>query len=118
MPILNFLAHLLITAALLLLVARLVKGVKVEGWGAAFIAALVLGLVNALLKPVLVVLTLPLTIVTFGLFLLVINAAVLRIVGWVVPGMKVEGCAPALWGGLVLALLNLAVEAVLGRGAW
>lgn len=125
MPILAFLARLIITAAMLLLVARLVKGIKVEGWRAAFIAALVLGLANALLKPVLIVLTLPLVwllaalspplaIVTVGVFLLAINAVALRVMGRVVPGMRVDGCVPALWGGLVLALLNLAIEAVPG----
>ncbi|MBK9778359.1 MAG: phage holin family protein [bacterium] len=102
MPIRSFFAHLLITAALLLLVARLVKGVKVEGWGPAFIGALVLGLANAIVKPVMVVLTLPLTILTLGLFLLVINALMLRLVSALVPGIKVQGCGTALWGGLVL----------------
>lgn len=116
MPILTFFAHLLITAALLLLVARLVPGVKVEGWGAAFIGALVLGLANAIVKPVMVVLTLPLTILTLGLFLLAINALMLRLVGWVVPGIKVQGCRTAFLGGLVLSLLNMAVEAVVGGG--
>ncbi len=117
MSVLIFFAHLIITAALLLVVARLVHGVKVEGWGAAFIGALVLGLANAIVRPVLVVLTLPLTIVTLGLFLLVVNALVLRLVGALVPGIKIEGCAPAVWGSLVLALLNLAVEALIG-GQW
>jgi putative membrane protein len=129
MPIFAFLAHLIITAAMLLLVARLVKGINVVGWGAAFIAALVLGMANALLKPVLIVLTLPLvgllawlapplTYVTFGVFLLAINVFALRVVGRVVPGIRIDGRAPALWGGLVLALLNLAVEVVPGKGGW
>lgn len=120
---------MVITAATLLLAARLVKGIKVDGWGAAFIAALLLGLANALLKPVLIVLTLPwaallawlsppLTLVTFGAVLLVINVVALRVVGRVVPGMRIDGCVPALWGGLVLALLNLAVEVARGRGGW
>lgn len=116
MTILTFFAHLLITAALLLLVARLVTGVKVEGWGAAFIGALVMGLVNALVKPVMVFLTLPLTILTFGLFLLVINALMLRLVSALVPGIKVQGCGAAMWGGIVLAILNMLVETVIGNG--
>lgn len=116
MTILTFFAHLLITAALLLLVARLVKGVKVEGWGPAFIGALVMGLANAVVRPVMVFLTLPLTILTFGLFLLVINALMLRLVSALVPGIKVQGCGAAMWGGIVLAILNLLVEAVLGKG--
>ena len=116
MPIVTFFAHLIITAALLLVVGRLVAGVKVDGWGAAIIGALVLGLANAIVRPVMVVLTLPLTIVTLGLFLLVINALVLRLVGALVPGIRIEGCGPAIWGSLVLALLNLAVEALIGGG--
>jgi putative membrane protein len=117
MPILSFFAHLLITAALLLLGARLVKGVQVEGWGPAFIGALVMGLVNAIVKPVMVILTLPLTIVTLGLFLLVINALMLRLVSALVPGIKVQGCGAAVLGSLLLSLLNLAVEALIGGGS-
>ena len=129
MPIFAFLAHLVITAATLLLAARLVKGIKVDGCGAAFIAALLLGLANALLKPVLIALTLPwaallawlsppLAFVAFAVLLLAINVAALRVVARVVPGMGIDGCVPALWGGLALALLNLAVELVPGGGSW
>jgi putative membrane protein len=116
MTILTFLAHLLITAALLLLVARLVKGVQVAGWGPAFIAALVMGLVNAVIRPVMVFLTLPLTILTLGLFLWVINALMLRLMAALVPGVKIEGCGAAMWGSLVLAILNLLVETMFGSG--
>jgi putative membrane protein len=116
MPILSFFAHLFITAALLLVVTRLVPGVKVEGWKPAFIGALVMGLTNAVVKPVMIVLTLPLTIITLGLFLLVINALMLRLVGALVPGIKVQGFGSALLGSVVLALLNLAVEAMIGGG--
>jgi putative membrane protein len=69
--VIAFLAHLLITAALLLLVANLVRGVQIAGWGPAFLGAIVLGLVNAFVRPVMVLLTLPFTVMTFGLFLLV-----------------------------------------------
>jgi len=111
-----FLAHLFLTAALLLLVANLVQGVKIGGWGSAFIAALVLGLVNAFVRPVMVLLTLPLTVVTFGLFLFVVNALVLWLVAALVPGFQVKGFTSALLGSLVLTLLNLAVAALLGPG--
>jgi putative membrane protein len=107
----------LVTAALLLLVANLVRGVQVAGWGAAFLGALVLGLVNALVRPVMVVLTLPLTILTFGLFLLVVNALMLWLVAALVPGIKVQGFGPALLGSLLLTLLNLAVASLVGP-AW
>jgi putative membrane protein len=109
---LEFFLHLLLTAALLLLVADLVRGVRVEGWGPAILGAIMLGLVNAFVRPVMIVLTLPLTVLSFGLFLLVVNALMLRLVAALVPGIRVEGFAPALFGSLVLTLLNLAVVSV------
>ena len=112
-----FLAHLLITAALLLIVAGLVRGVQVEGWGSAFLTALVLGLVNAFVRPIMVVLTLPFTVLTFGLFLLVVNALMLWLTAALVPGVKVNGFAPAFVGSLLLTVLNIAVEAVVGPAA-
>ena len=111
-----FVTHLLITAALLLLVANLVRGVQIEGWGAAFLAALVLGLVNAFVRPVMVFLTLPISILTFGLFLLVVNALMLWLAAALVPGVRVNGFTPALLGSLLLTLLNVAVAAVVGPG--
>lgn len=112
---LTFLVHLFTTAALLLLLSRLVKGVEVKGWGPAIIGALVLGFANAIVRPVMVVLTLPLTIITLGLFLLAINAMMLRLVGALVPGVRISGCGTALWGGLVLSMLNLGVELLFGQ---
>jgi putative membrane protein len=111
-----FLAHLLLTAALILLVARWVRGVEVEGWGPAVLAALVLGFVDAFVRPLMVLLTLPLTLLTFGLFLLVINALVLWLVAALVPGFRVRGFAPALLGSLLLSLLNLGVALLIGPG--
>ena len=111
-----FLVHLLVTAALLLLVAHVVPGVQVDGWGAAFIGALVLGLVNALVRPVMLILTLPLTVLTFGLFLLVVNAAMLWLMAALVPGVRVQGFTPALLGSLLLTLLNVAVASLVGPG--
>ena len=113
---LPFLAHLLLTAALLLLVAHLVSGVDVAGWGAAFLGALVLGLVNGFVRPLMVILTLPLTVLTFGLFLLVVNALMLWLVGALVPGIRIHGFGPALLGSLLLTLLNLGVASLIGPG--
>jgi putative membrane protein len=110
---LAFLTHLIVTAALLLLVANLVRGVHVEGWGSALIGALVLGFVNAVVRPLMVFLTLPFTILTFGLFLLVVNALMLWLVAALVPGIRIQGFWPALMGSLVLTLLNLAVELIM-----
>jgi putative membrane protein len=105
-----FLEHLILTAALLLLVSNLVSGVHVQGWGSALVGAIVLGFVNAVVRPLMVLLTLPFTILTFGLFLLVVNALMLWLVAALVPGIRVQGFGSALLGSLVLTLLNLAVE--------
>jgi putative membrane protein len=107
-----FLVHWILTAALILVVANLVRGVEVDGWGAALIGALVLGLVNAIVRPVMVVLTLPLTVVTFGLFLLVVNALMLWLVGGLTPGFRVEGFGAAFFGSLLLTLLNVVIAAI------
>jgi len=105
-----FLTHLILTAVLLLLVANLVRGVQVQGFGSALVGALVLGFVNAVVRPLMVLLTLPFTILTFGLFLLVVNAFMLWLMAALVPGIRVQGFGPAFLGSLVLTLLNLAVE--------
>jgi putative membrane protein len=107
---LAFLAHLILTAALLLLVANFVRGIQVEGWGSALFGAVVLGFVNAIIRPLMILFTLPLTILTFGLFLLVVNGMVLWLVGALVPGIRVQGFGPAFLGSLVLSILNMVVS--------
>jgi putative membrane protein len=111
---LEFFIHLVVTALLLLVVAYLVPGVQVEGMKSALIAALILGVVNALVRPFVVVLTIPLTIVTLGLFLLAINALMFLLTSKLVPGFRVEGCLSAFLGSLVFSVLNLAVSAAFG----
>ena len=108
-----FLLHLLLTAALLLVVANVVRGVVVKGFGSALIGAFLLGIVNALVRPVMVFLTFPLTIVTFGLFLLVINALMLWLVAAFVPGIRVNGFGAAFFGSLLLTILNVLIELLL-----
>ncbi|MCX5738211.1 MAG: phage holin family protein [Proteobacteria bacterium] len=110
----EFLAHLVISAAMLLVVANVVSGVHIDSWSSAIVGALVLGIVNAVIKPLLVLLTLPLTIVTLGLFLFVVNALVLQLVGAIAPGIKIAGFGPALLGSLLLTILNIGVNAMLG----
>jgi putative membrane protein len=110
----GFLLHLILTAALILLVANLVRGIEVGGWGTALLAALVLGLVNAVVRPLMVFLTFPLTIVTLGLFLFVINALMLLLVSALVPGMRVQGFGPALVGSFLLTVLNMLIAFFLG----
>ena len=87
-----------------------------EGWGAAFIGAIVLGLVNFFVRPVMVVLTFPLTIVTLGLFLLVVNALMLWLMAALVPGIHLQGFGSAILGSLILSILNLVISAMVGHG--
>ncbi len=109
----GFLVHLLVTAVLLLIVSSLVRGIEVKNFASAGIAALVLGLVNAFVKPVLVVLTLPLTLVTLGLFLLVLNAAMIALVGMIVPGFKVRSFGSAFFAAILLAVFNMIVNGMM-----
>jgi putative membrane protein len=110
----GFLAHLIVTAALLLLVTNLIDGIKIRGALSALLAAFVLGLVNALVRPVALVLTFPITVVTFGLFLLVLNGGMLKLASAFVPGFHIRGWMPAIWASLLLAMLNLMIEVFLG----
>jgi putative membrane protein len=96
----------ILNAIALLAVAYLYPGVQVEDWKAAAVAALVLGLVNTLVKPVLVILTLPVTIVTLGLFLLVLNALLFWAVASMVPGFHVNSFWAALLGALLYSVIG------------
>jgi putative membrane protein len=107
---LGFLLHLVLTAGALLIVARLVGGVYVSGFGAAIFGALVLGLVNAIVRPLMILLTLPITILTLGLFLFIINALMLWLVAALVPGIRISGFGAALVGSLLLTVLNLLID--------
>ncbi len=96
----------ILNAVALLIVAYLLPGINVASFGAALIAALVLGLLNTLVKPVLVLLTLPITIVSLGLFLLVLNALVFWFAGSILKGFHVNGFWWALLGALVYSLIS------------
>ena len=102
-----WLVRWLISAILLLVVSRVVPGFEVAGLRAALVAALLIGLVNATLGLFLKIITFPLSIITFGVFLLVINALMLMFVSALVRGFAVRGFAPAFWGALLLAILNM-----------
>ncbi|MCM2345797.1 phage holin family protein [Acidovorax soli] len=104
----------LLSAAALLLVAYLYSGVQVQSFASALIAAFVIGLFNAVLRPVLVVLTLPVTLVTVGLFLFVINALMFWAAAGVLDGFHVTGFGAALLGSLIYSLLGLLIESALG----
>jgi putative membrane protein len=104
---LTLIARWIINAAALLLVAYLYSGVHVTSFGAALIAALVLGLVNAVLRPILVILTLPVTLLTLGLFLFVINALMFWLVAEVVHGFTVDGFWAAMLGSILYSVITL-----------
>jgi putative membrane protein len=104
----------LLSAASLLFVAYVYSGVEVQSFVSAMIAAFVIGLFNAVLRPVLVVLTLPVTIVTVGLFLFVINALMFWGAASVLDGFHVRGFGAALIGSLIYSALGVLIESALG----
>jgi putative membrane protein len=103
----RLLVRWLISAVTLLAVARVVPGFHVRGLGSALLAALAIGFVNGTLGVLVKLITLPFTILTLGLFLLVVNAVMLEFSSWFVPGFEVRGFAPAFWGALILSLVHL-----------
>ena len=105
-----FIVRLLINMVAILIIAYLLpKVIRVDSWMAALVAAFLLGVVNTFIRPLLVLLTLPLAVVTFGLFLLVINGLLLWLVSAIVPGFHVNG----FWGALVGAILISIVSWIL-----
>lgn len=111
----KFIVHLVVSALLLLLVSHFVPGIRISGFGYALLAAFVLGFVNWIVRPLLILITLPVTLLTLGLFLFVINALMLMLTGALVPGFTVEGFGAAFLGGLLLALFNLVASSVLNK---
>ncbi len=105
----------LLLAAALLLVAHLYSGVVVASFGSAMIAALVLGLLNTLLRPLLVLLTLPVTVLTLGLFLFVINAAMFYFAASVLEGFSVTGFGAALIGSLIYSACGVVIDVAVER---
>jgi putative membrane protein len=102
--VVGFLVRLAISALGLWLAQAIVPGIEIRGTGTLIAAALLLGIVNALVRPVAVLLTLPLTVLTLGLFLLVVNAAMFGLVAALLDGFHVAGFGSALLGWLVVAL--------------
>lgn len=112
----SLLVHLVVSALLLLLVSQFVTGIHFGGFGSALLAALVLGVVNSLVRPILILVTLPITILTLGLFLIVINALMLMLTSALVPGFMVANFLSALVAGVLLGLFNLVVSSLMHRG--
>ena len=111
-----YLTHWLLASVTLMLTAYFVPGFQISGFGAALVAAVVVGLVNIFIWPLLVVFTLPLTAITFGLFLLVVNGISLKIAAALTPGFNIVGFLPAVVGSVVLTVVGWLVRYVVFGG--
>ena len=109
------LGSLALSALAIMLTAYFVRGFKVHSFGYAMLAALGIGFVNALARPILMFLTLPLNILTLGLFTFVVNALVLRLAAKLVPGFDIDGFWPAFWGALILSIINMFLGLMVGE---
>lgn len=110
----GFFFRLVITALGLWAAATIVPGVRIAGWGNLVVAALLLGIVNAVIRPVILILTLPLTVLTLGLFILVVNGFSLALVAWVLPGFTLAGLGAAILGSIVVGLTSWLGSAFVG----
>jgi putative membrane protein len=110
----GLLVNWLLTALSLLIVAHVIRGFEISGFGTALIAAIAVGLVNATIGFFLKVVTFPLTVITLGLFWLIINALMLKLAAALVPGFNIHGFLPALFGAIVLTIVNLCLRFLVG----
>lgn len=111
----RLLVQWLLNAGALLLVANVYSGVQVQSLTSALWAAIILGLLNTVVRPVLVVLTLPVTLVTLGLFLVVVNGLVFWLASGLLGGLQVNGFWAAVWGALLYSVLGLVIDSLLAR---
>lgn len=112
-----FLLHWCITGLSLWVASHVFSGLKFDDTASLIVSALVLGFANAIVKPLLIVLTLPLTLLTFGLFLLVINALMILLVAWLVKGFRVSGFWTAFFASIFISLFSLAIGAFVSDGS-
>lgn len=111
----SLLLHWLISAASLIIVAYVIPGIEIRGLGTALIAPIVIGLVNATIGFVLKILTLPLTLLTLGLFWLIINALMLQLAAAIVPGFYVSGFWSAFFGAIILSLVSMFLRSLVAH---
>ncbi len=104
---LRLIVNWVFSAVSLIIVAHVVRGFEISGFGAALIAAVVIGLVNASIGLFLKIVTFPLTLITLGVFWFVINAVMLKLAAAFVPGFSIRGFLPAFFGAIVLSVVNL-----------
>ncbi len=112
----DFLCHWATLSAALWLAGHLIRGVRFDSFGALLAAALLLGFANTFVRPLVILLTLPFTLVTLGLFLLVINGLMVKLVAWLVRGFHVEGLWRAVLVSLLVALASFVVNYLLADG--
>ena len=113
----GFILKVLLTGLAVFVADYILDGVHIAGdWVTTLIVALVLALLNTFLKPILVVLTIPITILTLGLFLLVINVVVIQMADWLIPGNLVQGFFNSLIFGFVLSIITSVLDMVLSSG--
>lgn len=112
----SFLQRWLVNTVAVLVAANVIRGIEYETVAALLVASLLLGILNALLRPLLLLLSLPLVLVTLGLFTLVINALLLMLVGQLVIAFHVEGFWAAFWGGLVISIVSMILNTLTGTG--
>lgn len=110
----GFWARFLVTSIGLLIASELVSGIVLAGALPLFVAAFVLGGVNAIIRPVIVVLTIPFTLVTLGLFIFVVNAAMLGLTAFLVPGFFVAGFGAALFGSIIVSITGMLASWYIG----
>ena len=110
----RFLLKFIIGALALWAATKVVPGLRISDWQTLLIAALMLGLANAIVRPILIILTFPLTLITLGLFLLVINGAMVGLVAWLLEGMTVRDLWSAVLASLVIWVVSWAAEMILG----
>lgn len=102
----RIIARWVLNALALYIVARILPGIHLSDFGSALIAVLVIGLVNALVKPILFLLTLPVTVLTLGLFTFILNALMLMLASAITPGFKIDGFGTALLGSILLSIVT------------
>ena len=112
----RFIIRALFAALGLWLASKIVPGIEVVGWGSLLAAAVLLGVVNAIVRPLVFVLTLPITVVTLGLFLLVVNAAMLGLVGWLLQGVAINGLWAGIFGSIIIGVVSWVGHLVIGDG--
>ena len=110
----GFFFRLVITALGLWAAETIIPGIHIDGWGNLIVAALLLGIVNAVIRPFILIFTLPLTVFTLGMFIFVVNGISLEMVAWVVPGFKVASFGSAILGSIVVGLTGWFASAFVG----